>query len=382
MNGVNFDATRNKYDYIIDGKHNRSIDVHKLCELNRVNMLGKNSDSVKLFTHVCKKVFQYQKKYIVSFWYDNNGSPEPLFDIKHIIQLLSVKDSQMYNIMKQIRNENKSLYFESNEFGGYIVRELIDEKTMYQIVLDSRSEFSKSFKSDVSDMLISLRKSGNIQLTNTTIPKQRQRKVTIEHSNISEIFMNDIIQVVNGGMKTTNDDNMEYVENLIKKGENIRLASYANDHVMYFLITNILSNKEQVICKIGYTSNIYKRMNSLVSEYHGSKFHLIGLKKIRNISDEENFHSMLKSRYSQLVYNDLTRKDELYVFDKCIWEEFTAVQEFHSVDTPIQTSSISVLNGILEEYKNGNIDIETMKIMLNVLQNCVELEKTKCDSQY
>lgn len=375
MDGVSYESDRKKYDCVINGKHNRSIDVHKLCELKRINILGKSGISVAEIYQVCKKIINYQNKNIISFWTKIKDEIDPLFDINHILKLMNISDRNERRIKQKIENTNKFIYFEPNEYHGYIVRELIDEKTMHQIVLDSRSAFSKSFKSDVSDILINLRKSGKIQLVNTNL--SQQRKGIIPHSNLSEIFSKEIIQVVNGGMKTTCDDNMMYIKDLVKKGELIHLSSYINDHVLYFFITNIESEKDHVICKIGYTSNISKRIHTLENEYVGTQFHLIGLKKIRNVSDEENFHSTLKHRYSQLIYNNITinksHKNELYIFDKCLWEEFTLLPEFHNVDR------MMLITEIVHEYTNGKMNEEMMKLILNTINNQIELEKMQCD---
>ena len=53
-----------------------------------------------------------------------------------------------------------------NAFGGYTIREFINEETMYQIILSSNSEFSKSFKKDVSKILCQLRKDEQLIITN------------------------------------------------------------------------------------------------------------------------------------------------------------------------------------------------------------------------
>lgn len=370
MEGVNYDSSRKKYDCVLDGKHNRSIDLHKLCELKRISILGKFGFAPTEISQACKKIIQYQNKHIISFWSKTVNDIVPLFDVAHILKLIDVSDRSERRIKQNIEDNNKYIFFEPNEYNGYTVRELIDEKTMYQIVLDSRSAFSKSFKSDVSDMLINLRKSGEIQFSGTV--SHRRHKEPIAQSNVIETFSKEIIQMVNGGMKTTSDDNTAYIKNLIKIGENIRLSSYVNEHVLYFFVTNILSEKDHIICKIGYTSNISKRINSLEDEYMGIKFHLIGLKKIRNVSDEEIFHAMLKKRYSQLVYNEVTikttHKEELYVFDKCLWEEFNMLPEFNNGVKDLS------LSDIMNEYKNGTIDKEIMKLMLSIMEKkCVAI---------
>jgi hypothetical protein len=376
MDGIRYESDRDKYDLVIDNKHNRSDDLHKLCELNRVNILGKFSGSVAEIHQVCKKLIKYRNNNIVSFWAKINDDIDPLFDIKHILTLMNVSDRTERRLKQRVSNDNKFIYFEPNEYDGYIVRELIDEKTMYQIVLDSRSEFSKSFKSDISDMLITLRKKGEIRLVIANMPSQQQqrRKGTIAKSQLSDLFLKDVIKVVNGGLDATDVDDMEYVEGLIKTGEEIHLTSYLNDHVMYFFITNILNPDNHVICKIGYTSNINKRIGTLSNEYGGTNFHLIGLKKIKNISDEENFHYMLKHRYPQLMYNGAivksVHKEELYIFDKCLWEEFSLLVDYYP-------EKILSMGDILNEYKVGTIDQETMKMMLRITESNIELEKMR-----
>lgn len=371
MDGISYNEARKKYLMRIGGVQKYSNDLSKMCNSMRKEFCNKTRGTVAEIVTVCKKVIEYQNKYIISFWYKHDNEIDPLFDIKHTLKLLDVSERQREHIMSMVKDESKFIYFEPNEYNGYILRELINEKTMYQIVLDSRSAFSKSFKSDISDLLINMRKNGNIQFAGITPQKRRS---TIAHSNISEIVSTEIIQVINGGIKITNDEGMSYVKSLIKKGETIHLSSYIGDHVLYFFITNILSSDDHVICKIGYTSNINKRIESLTDEYEGSKFHLIGIKRIRNVSDEKDFHSMIKHRYKQLVYNDITikstHKDELYIFDKCLWEEFCALVEYRNEKN-------MTMGDIMDEYKNGMIDRETMILMLQILNSNIELEKLK-----
>ena len=371
MDGVSYDTNRSRYSYSIDGRMYYSKILEKVCQA-KISNWKKNGKFNAEILQTLKKVIEYQNKYIIPFWYKHDNETDPLFDIKHILKLLDVDDRQMRNIKSQIKDDSKFIHFEPNEYNGYIVRELINEKTMYQIVLDSRSAFSKSFKSDISDLLINMRKHGNIQFAGITPQKRRS---TIAHSNISEIVSTEIIQVINGGIKITNDEGMTYVKSLIEKGETIHLSSYIGDHVLYFFITNILSSDDHVICKIGYTSNINKRIESLTDEYEGSKFHLIGIKRIRNVSDEKDFHSMIKHRYKQLVCNDITikstHKDELYMFDKCLWEEFNALVEYHD------TKKTMSINDIMDKYENGIIDDRTMHSLLRILEKNIELEILK-----
>jgi hypothetical protein len=188
-----------------------------------------------------------------------------------------------------------------------------------------------------------------------------RRKATITYSQLSETIAKEVIDAVNGGLKTDIDGNMDYIKDLITAGEAIRLSDYNNEHVMYFYITNIASVDGHLICKIGYTSNITKRIGSLVSEFEGSNFHLVGLKRIRNVSDEQSFHSMLKCRYPQLISS--SHKEELYIFDKCLWEEFSLLPEFRNID------KLTCLTNALEDYKTGTFDEETLKLILRIIES-------------
>jgi hypothetical protein len=72
-----------------------------------------------------------------------------------------------------------------NEYGGYIVRELIEEETIYNIILSSESEISKKFKKDVSRLLCKLRENKQLTVTNDKLDVvrdnvERDERVTKE----------------------------------------------------------------------------------------------------------------------------------------------------------------------------------------------------------
>jgi hypothetical protein len=49
------------------------------------------------------------------------------------------------------------LTYKQNKYGGYILFEFIEEETMYEIVLNSKSDFAKTFEKDFYPLLYKLR---------------------------------------------------------------------------------------------------------------------------------------------------------------------------------------------------------------------------------
>ena len=331
MNGIKYDAKNSRYRSKINGKSVYFQKLEEICDLKKKEILTQKRHSMSEIGQKFLSAIKYQNKSIITFWTQHEDKIIPLFDILHILKLIDVSERQEERIRKQLNDMHMYCYFEKNEFGGYIYRELINEDTMYKIVFDSRSEFSKSFKDDITKLLIALRESGQIQFTNTMplVRNRRQSFSDVDTRNAYIDFRTDIQQPI--GMKLTNTSNIIFIKNMIRKGEQIRLQKYVKSHVMYFFITNIRHPDDLVVCKIGYTADIVERINSLSKEYAGSYFLLIGIKGIKNEQREKEFHDLIKSRYSQLVYNDIkigrTQKTELYIFEKCLYEEFSYIKD-------------------------------------------------------
>lgn len=182
MRGVSYEEKYARYGTSVNNKQIHSKDLKTLCEMKKQEILEKNDiGNIEIF-QTYKTVSNYQSKNIIICWTLLNNEPTPLFDIMHILKLTNVKDQQMRKIIKQLEGTQMYYHFEKNEFGGYLYRELIDEKTMYKIVLDSRSDFSKSFKDDIGQLLIELRKNGQLQLANKPTPAMQQ--VVVQQTNL------------------------------------------------------------------------------------------------------------------------------------------------------------------------------------------------------
>ena len=83
--------------------------------------------------------------------------------------LLELEHSQHNTKYEKYKQYITNFSVHKNEYGGYIIRELITFKTACDIVLTSNKPFSQKFKEDVSNILDELRKSGQLVVTQTAI---------------------------------------------------------------------------------------------------------------------------------------------------------------------------------------------------------------------
>jgi len=124
-------------------------------------------------------------------------------------------------------------------------------------------------------------------------------------------------------------DNEDYREDICYLASECRKLDWNEYHkepVLYIGILRVRDplNKNRIIIKIGFSDNIWKRINTLKSEY-GCNFELLGLKKIFQESDEQQFHAELKKDFSHLIVDiqiKNTNKTEVYVFDRDIYQRF------------------------------------------------------------
>jgi hypothetical protein len=183
-----------------------------------------------------------------------------------------------------------------NEYDGYILRELINEKTMFRLTLSSNSSFSTKFKRDVSDILVKMREHGEIEITNEKLVKKKKsqtyddkcNRLTHQHHILSYDSIKD----------------MMYVQKLIAEGARFPISKYLNKHVLYAFIIPIetVPDHGYVVIKFGYSEDIIDRFKTLQSEYK-SKIFFLKAKLINGKKDETKFHDMLRTTHGELIEN-------------------------------------------------------------------------------
>ena len=299
MQGISYSSNKKLWRFQLDKYDVTNKILTKITKYAKGKILPENT---KNFTKNRDfRFFIYKNHYFTTYWHNN----DPYFDIQHIISVLNLKTSYIKEKYNKYANKISYYLWHKNEFDGYILRELINEKTMYQIILGSNSAFSASFKDDVADILISMRKNGELEITNDKLEKKKP-KYNVDIAN----------QLTYHAKPCSYDDaeDMLYVKSLIINGNNIPVSRYMNKHVLYGFIIPLNTNHRDVVIKFGYSEDIIDRIKTLKEEYH-SPVYLIKLKQITGKSDESKFHKMLKRTNAYLIEKkviDNKEKTELY----------------------------------------------------------------------
>lgn len=163
MEMVTYDKTNKTYRLICDGKTIRNKKLDVICENALEKLKAKFPNGIRKICFNLKSHFEYKNHNFVAYVNNTNIC----FDIKHVIQMLDVEDDMKNIKYKEFSKDIIGYCPVKNEFGGYFIREFISEETMYQIILSSNSAFSKSFKKDVSKILVQIRQDGQLMITDT-----------------------------------------------------------------------------------------------------------------------------------------------------------------------------------------------------------------------
>jgi hypothetical protein len=189
----------------------------------------------EIYQNGTKKHFSYHNHYFVSYGHDN----KPYFDILHIISLLNLKKGSQNDKYREFSKDITFCLWHKNKFGGYILRELITKKTMFNLILSSNSDFSKSFKSDVSKILSDLWDNGELEITNVKI-----NRISKKNQNSGTPVFDHTIKPRYRPFKYTTPDNYYYVQSLVSHGSRFPIAKFLGRHVLYAVILAIKNENE------------------------------------------------------------------------------------------------------------------------------------------
>jgi len=319
MDHVSYHKRDKIYQVSIDKKYNIER-LEEACNLAKEFITEKSDADHRDF--LGKKKFDYKGHYFVTYWIDN----KLYFDIQHIISVLNLKNTHRNEKYNEFSDYIKFYSWHQNTFGGYILRELIDEEGMYQIILSSNSVLSKSFKKNVSKILVMLRQSGGLVIVDDELEFQ---PITEPHSNKLAFHVKDI--QYNHLFSYTNHVDVREIHSYIDYASHINIIKYVNTPVMYMFVVTLDIPTTYILVKIGYTENISARIKSLKSEFK-SNFFLLNLKRVTSRSAEEQFHREIKSVYPEFVQKYViktkqksTDKDEIYKFSNKLYSEFDSI---------------------------------------------------------
>ena len=151
---------------------------------------------------------------------------------------------------------------------------------------------------------------------------------------------------------------------------------------MYFIITKLPDplKLNRIICKIGFTSDI----NTRITKYKELKcdFYLIALKCVDNIQTEKKFHNMIKQMKEHLYTDNIVIKekikDEYYVFDTTLSDEFNAIKEDTTHEMLQQIDhAITMVNDTKTHLNDLKAKINNLK---NVMVSTPIVKKVKANA--
>lgn len=319
MIGITFNDNKQKYQIKYDDIDTYTKKLETAVTKIKEKMALKNTDN--FLENSVKKTFTYKDHYFISYWHKN----EPYFDIQHIISLLNLNISYIKEKYNEFANQIVYCLWHKNEFGGYILRELITTKCMHKIVMSSNSKLSKSFKDDIADILEDLRKKDKLYITNEKLGTKKSGKKKYKNVDTEKQIYLENIPTAYSAYRYNNPNNVLYANTLILCGKHIAFTKYLNKHVLYAFLMPLKTDNPCIIIKFGYTENIQQRVEDTLPKEYGCPVFLIGLKVIKGRSDEKIFHDALKLRYPELhMGTEINRVDkiELYGLHPILIKEF------------------------------------------------------------
>lgn len=366
---IYFNKQRNNYMLNYNGKTKQKKNLSELTFLLKEKLdynLGKNFSKFLII-----KKYKYKGKKIIIYLTEDNKA---YFDINHVINLLddlNIK-TKKYN---ECKNKIELYDIRDNKYGGFYIKEFINQETFYNILLHSNSSFAHKFKNDISKILDQLTNQGKMIILNDKLVLVENKK-PIEYLS-EEYFYSQTYE---------NTELLDFVKDRIINFKKSNWNKYLNKHVLYFFIITLEDPKglNRIMCKIGYSCDFLKRIKSLEGEYK-CKFYLTGMKLIHSVQDEKEFHNLLKKQFPELVVDlkiNNHDKDETYVFDIELYKTFLNFVEkgdFSIKDVEIEEES----EKILEEYFE-NIEERYEKELLQKLRPSIDICKiiTKEQKEY
>lgn len=175
MDYVGYDISQQKYVARYNNKtrtgKNHTIVCDKVIEMIKDNYRN-NFSEIVLFNKAC---LPYKNKNLMIFVTQNMV----LFDIQHVLAILDIEERMIEKKYKEFSPKITNFMCVKNEYGGYIIRELVPEEVMYEIILSSNSAFSKSFKKDVSMIIKKAREDNKLFVVDDAIVYDAQPSIVL-----------------------------------------------------------------------------------------------------------------------------------------------------------------------------------------------------------
>lgn len=329
MKGVSWNKSKNAYQIKYNTLDTTSKKLETACAKIIENCPLNKADFLENISG--KNFFPYHNHFFVYYQIGDDF----FFDIRHVITPLNLQTTSQCEKYNDFKDKIVHYIWHQNEFGGFILRELISEQSMYQLIMSSNSKFSKNFKKDVSKILADLRKQGKLNITNKKVSLKKTGPNAMMDHKCNDIITSNINQypVYN----YSNPQHNKFLTELLNQGRGTSLSQFVRRHALYLVIIPLKNERGDIVIKFGYSYNIHKRLKSLAKEYK-CKVYFIKAKFIDAESDEDEFHDLLKKMYPELIESYAIKstgkidknKVELYKLSPILLKEF---ETFKTVDT-------------------------------------------------
>lgn len=173
MLGVSFDKSNNKYVIRYSTLRTNRKKLNDACNfivefLDNINNNHFDEDDI------VRKLLKNNNCILIKYIYNKKA----YYDIQHILLLLSIKKSYWKEKYNEVKNKISGYFWSPNEYGGFIMRELINLKTVKLLI-----------KSTHTHSVINLAKLLDIELLDFKVP----RKETTNSNKIVKVFKNEKI---------------------------------------------------------------------------------------------------------------------------------------------------------------------------------------------
>jgi Asp-tRNA(Asn)/Glu-tRNA(Gln) amidotransferase C subunit len=259
MDYVSFHIGKNSYECNCKGVRKYLKNKEKLCEFT-LNILRRNfRTEISEIPPKNKTCLEYENTHLIIFALQNIL----LFDIRQVLSVLDINDRMIERKYKEFSPKITHFMCVKNEFGGFIIRELIPEEVMYEIILSSNSKFSKSFKKDVSMILKKAREDNKLFVVDDKIVYDAQPSTDLV---LKKKFLciegceNDMTKKVLGTSITTISCIYLFTIGFVK---DLRKSMKIDDKY----------NDNDIVVKYGRTDNLLERSqqhNKTFKKYNGN----------------------------------------------------------------------------------------------------------------
>jgi hypothetical protein len=248
--------------------------------------------------------------------------------------------------------------------------------------------------------------------TNINIPKSTQDSkifydlisTNIDTNSYEIIFENDELKLLHNQNELTLNDltnNESLILSLfINKYHNNFSSKYAkltgeiSNSVLYVFLLPFVSEKNNYIIKVGYTTNLIKRHSELKKEFGVKELKLIYCYKIDGEHTELNIHKNLKQTFNSNIYRmkkntkieNSPISEETYIFSwlllkniyNILYRDYIMKDKIILITKETELKKLEVKKMELELKKSDN-ELEFKKTELELKKTELELRKTELE---